>query len=324
MPAFARAAVATPAPAAASTALAVALVAAGPVPLAAQALWRYERPLEARQTGGFANPLLTESSGVAASGRFPGVLWSHNDAGNDPLVFATDTSGADLGAFRVTKAKNVDWEDVALAPCGAASCLYLADTGDNQGDRRSAVIYRVVEPEPGRRGGRSGATAPAQALEFTYPDGPHDVEAMWVDPSGDVHLLTKEQAGQARHYRLPAAGWSSRDPIVADTLGTVPIRADGRDENRVTGAALSPDGMLVAVRTGALIYFFLRTRTGGLEVPGDRVACDVRGLEIQGEGITWLDDQRLVLTSERGFLPRGTASLVRCKLPRVPRAVRAR
>ena len=41
----------------------------------------------------------------------------------------------------------------------------------------------------------------------------------------------------------------------------------------------------------------------------------ILGLESQGEGVAWLDDERVVLTSERGVLGRGTVAVIRCRLP---------
>ena len=62
-----------------------------------------------------------------------------------------------------------DAEDLALGPEGA---LWIADTGDN--DRsRDTVAAIVLE-----RGGD------ARLHRFTYPDGPHDAEALLVDGSG--------------------------------------------------------------------------------------------------------------------------------------------
>ena len=42
-------------------------------------------------------------------------------------------------------------------------------------------------------------------------------------------------------------------------------------------------------------------------------ACDVAGLELQGEGITWLPDDAFLLTSEGGFGVPGTLTVVRCE-----------
>ncbi len=281
----------------------------------AQTPWRLERPLDSRLTGRFADPRVDESSGVAASRRSPGVLWTHNDSGDGPYLYATDTTGAARGTFTVTGTRNVDWEDIALGPCGSGMCVYIADTGDNRERRRSVVLYRVTEPDvSGSQPLRARPTAPAQAVTLRYPDAPHDVEAMWVASSQDVHLVTKGLSGPVRHYRVPAAAWASSGPVTAELLEQLPIRVKSRAD-RVTGAALSPDGRTVALRTYAAVYFFHPASSGRLDLPADPIACDVRHLGVQGEGVSWLDDSRLVLTSERATRPAGPIAVVRCALP---------
>ena len=280
-----------------------------------QTQWRLERPFDSRLTGTFADPRVDESSGVAVSRRSPAVLWTHNDSGDGPYVYATDTTGAPRGTFIVTGARNVDWEDIALGPCGTGTCLYIADSGDNRDRRRSVVVYRVPEPEvPGSQPILERPTARAQAVTLRYPDASHDVEAMWVAQNQDVHLVTKGLSGPVRHYRVPAAAWASSGPVTAELLEQVPIRVKSRLD-RVTGAGLSPDGRTVAVRTYAAVYFFHAATSGRLELPAEPVACDVRHLGVQGEGVSWLDGSRLVLTSERGTRPAGTIAVTRCAFP---------
>src|SRR5438874_9337753 len=56
---------------------------------------------------------VTESSGLVASRRTPGVFWTHNDSGDGPYLYATDRKGRALAKFTVSGATNVDWEDIA-------------------------------------------------------------------------------------------------------------------------------------------------------------------------------------------------------------------
>jgi hypothetical protein len=279
-------------------------------PAAGQGPWQLRPPAEGWRTATFADPRLDESSGVAPSRRYPGILWTHND-GSRPLVFVTNTSGAELGIVRV-RADVEDWEDAALGPCGRGTCLYLADTGDNRERRRFARIHRMPEPDPAAA--RRGTTVPAEALQVRYPDGPHDVEAMWVDPNGDIQLVSKGRRNEIRQFRVPAAAWRT-GRATAQPLAVLPIEAGRRLDRFVTGAAISPDARLVAVRTYEVIYFFERGRNGVLTLPASPVACRLNGIDIQGEGVGWLDDDRLVLTSERAIRPTGTVSVVRCPLP---------
>ena len=69
---------------------------------------------------------------------------------------------------------------------------------------------------------------------------------------------------------------------------------------------------------------FERGERGALRVPADAIACRIAGIDIQGEGVAWLDAERLVLTSERALRPSGTIAIVRCPLPRAGAATAAR
>jgi hypothetical protein len=244
---------------------------------------------------------------VTPSRRFPGVLWTLNDSDNPAEIFATDSLGRDLGVFTVRGAKNDDWEAIAAGRCGDGDCLYIADTGDNEEIRHSARLYRVPEPSVPPRGG-AGFTARAEALEVRYPDGPHDVEAALVAPDGAVLLVTKGRTGGVLAFRIHASAWA-RGSVTATRLGRLPLASGGLGA-MVTDASLSPDGGRVAVRTYLEIFFFRLTPADTFEPLG--IACDVAGLELQGEGIAWVGPDRFVLTSEGAFGAPGTVTTVRC------------
>jgi hypothetical protein len=272
-------------------------------------------PTLVERTGTFQSSQVTESSGVAVSRQHPGVLWTHNDSGDGPMLYATDLAGRDLGRYLVPGARNEDWEDLALAPCPRApgDCLYLADTGDNTERRRSVALYIVREPparpRPAAPEEPARLTPPAQVLHVRYPDRAHDVEAMWVEPDGSVVLVTKGTSGPIIRYRLPAAALALDSAIagIVDTLPIVPQRALGR---LVTGAAIAPDGGEVVIRTYTELYFFRRGEGGKLLPEGP--ACWLGTLEPQGEAVAFLDATTLVLTSEGVLGKAGPIHKVRC------------
>src|SRR5688500_5747548 len=88
---------------------------------------------------------LAEASGIAVSRRVPGRLWALNDSG-DPTIYALDSRGSVTGRLRLTGAAVDDWEAIAVGPCPAGSCLYIADIGDNNTKRTQITVYRVTEP----------------------------------------------------------------------------------------------------------------------------------------------------------------------------------
>jgi len=283
-------------------------------PAAAQSSWVSAPPTSIVQLGSIKDTLLSESSGAAASRRQPGVIWTLNDSGNPPWVHAIDTTGKVLGAFRITGAQNFDWETLTLSPCAAGSCLVIGDTGDNPERRPEAVLYRVPEPEVVRAGSAAlEHTPPAESLQVRYPDHPHDIEAIYADATGAVHLITKGRSGGILHFRVAASAWGGASPAVAERLDSLPILPDWPGAGRVvTDAALSPDGTKVAIRTYGDVYFF-GVGEGGHLSPDQWRACHLgTTLEPQGEGITWLDDHRLLLISESSDTVRGTIFQVEC------------
>src|SRR5205814_507832 len=102
------------------------------------------------RTGRFRSRKVRESSGVAVSRDHPGLLWTHNDSGDGPFIYAINISGDVLGVYRVEGAQAEDWEEIALAPClaGHNTCLYIGDIGDNREKRKSVRLYAVSEPRP--------------------------------------------------------------------------------------------------------------------------------------------------------------------------------
>lgn len=279
-----------------------------PLPLAAQTL--APRPVQATRTGTFQEPDLRESSGVVTSSTMRGVLYTFNDSGNPPDIFATDSSGRAMGRWRVPGLRNRDWEAMARGPCPAGSCLYIGDIGDNGEKEPHVTIYRLREPATFLRfrGAADPAPLDLDSLRYRYPDGPRDAEAMWVDRSGSIFVVTKGRSDSVRLFRIPAAGFTGGTIVTAELVQELPIVPLVRLGRMVTDAALSPNGTRVAIRTYSEIYLFPVLGAGRLGAP---VSCNVAGLERQGEGVTWLDDRRLLLTSE-AVITAGPIHIVTC------------
>lgn len=269
--------------------------------------WLDAEAVGVRQSGSLQDRRLTESSGVAASRSHPGVLWTHNDAGNPALLFATDTAGRALGRWPVEGAGSTDWEDIALGPCPPGTCLTIGDVGDNAERRAHVVLYRIPEPDPS---GADGSVT-AEALVVRYPDRPRDVEALWVDMAGDTWLVSKGRSDGVFLYRVPATAWGA-DSVMAVLAGALPIAADIVAGRAVTGAALAPEGGRVVIRTYRELYLFARALDGSLSPAPGSNRCDITGLGTQGEAVDWVDSGTLVLTSERRGGTGGEVHLLRC------------
>jgi hypothetical protein len=249
-------------------------------------------------SGPSALPEIAESSGLAVGRRTPGVLWSHNDSGNDAVLFALDTGGRLLGRVRVP-VRTRDWEDVSAGPCPAGDCLYVADIGDNRGVRAGIRVFRVAEPAPAD----SVTTAPEE-FDATYADGPHNAEAMFV-ADATAFIVTRDRTGGVYRAEMTSPG----KHLVFRKINELGLAA-------VTDAETSRDGRTVVVRTSHEAVFY---RTGelsrGTVQPYARIRID--GLrEPQGEGVA-LDGDLLYLSSEGRAWNRGGWLIgLRCELSR--------
>lgn len=186
-----------------------------------------------------------ETSGIIASREHAGVFWVHNDSGNPAQIFAIDQSAQVLSTLTLLGADNEDWEDIAIASHEGRDWLYVADVGDNlarvsrgasSGRIAPVRLYRLEEPDPEEGVG----SVAVERLELTYPDGPHDCEAVFVHPhSGDVYLLEKVDAGLAGVYR--ASSLVAPGPNLLERIGTL-------DMALVTAADISEDASRIVVR----------------------------------------------------------------------------
>jgi hypothetical protein len=77
---------------------------------------------------------------------------------------------------------------------------------------------------------------------------------------------------------------------------------------------LHSDGRTLVIRTYVALYFLVLD-DAGIPRPDGRRGCDILGLELQGEGVTWLDEATLALSSEAAYGVPGTISRVRCPRP---------
>lgn len=252
---------------------------------------------------------LHESSGAAQSRRDPGLLWTHVDS-RQAVVYAVDSTGAERMRVTVTGATNVNWEDIALAPCPGGDCLYVGDIGDNQARRPNVVVYRVPEPAAG-----ATATPPAEVFRATYPDGAQDAEAMFVLPDGALYFATKGETGPAGLYRFPQP-LRPGATVVLEKVASISGAALRRQE-RITGGSASRDGRWIALRTLRSVSFY-RTQGGAVRTLANPVVMDLSSLnEAQGEGVGFGENGVVFLTSEGGASKKNHATMARlaCTLP---------
>ena len=225
------------------------------------------------------DPRVLEASGLAASQRHAGVLWTHNDSGDAARLFAIGRDGRVLATLRFAGVQARDWEAMAVGRDDRGEpALFAGDIGDNLGVWPSVTVYRVAEPARLR-----DATARAERYRLRYPDGPRDAEALLVDPRANrLYVASKDEAGGSL-YQAPAELRGDRVNL---------LRRVGRVPASVTDGAYSPDGRLLVLRDYRAAYVYAAS--------GGRLATVPLPLQQQGESIAFSADGGSLLAGSEG------------------------
>ncbi|MCL6671180.1 WD40 repeat domain-containing protein [Streptomyces panaciradicis] len=232
-----------------------------------------------------SDPRITESSGLAASHRHPGVYWTHNDSSDGPYIYAVDSATGRTVA-RVALSGIGSPRDVEAISIGPDDQIYVGDIGDNLGGKWPYVwIYRLPEPKK-----LVDQTVRATQYVVKYTDGARDAESLVVDPkTGRVFIIDKNENG----------GHLFEGPAHLSASGTNYFRPVATVDLWATDAALSPNGEQLAVRGyfGGIYYDWNGgkiKRKGRLDVP----------LQRQGESVSYsADGTRLMYGSEGADSP---------------------
>jgi hypothetical protein len=256
------------------------------------------------------DPRLNESSGLALSLRTPGILWTHNDSGDGPFVFALDEKGSVRGRFTLNGAFNFDWEDMASGMSKAGvPYLYVGDIGDNLSIRGDLQIYRVEEPvvDLTGKGVIEREISAVSIFRASYPDGRHNAESLLCHPkTGQLFIITKTDDGQCGVYAFPLE-LSSQSTMTLVHLGDfrLPLLTkNGKrpiDNCKSTAACFSPEGDRVVVMSYSSLYEWQVKEGQSL---GEALAIKPSRIETplmpQGEAVCYSrDGDHFWCTSER-------------------------
>jgi hypothetical protein len=210
---------------------------------------------------------LNEASGLVASRKSPGVLWTHDDSGDSARLFAMGLHGEHLGIYPVSGASARDWEDIGLARLSdGAWYLVVGDIGDNQRSRANVQVYLV--PEPQVSAGQAPVTQTltgTRRLTLEYPGGQaHNAEGLFIDPEdGALYIVSKSFSGLSQVFHKPAPhldGTTTRMTEVARIDFAASPLIDWNPDGRIaaTGADIAPDGRELIVKTPLATYLWRR------------------------------------------------------------------
>jgi hypothetical protein len=225
---------------------------------------------------------LKEISGlVCSSATDNATYWGEEDSGNKNAIYLLDTSGRNLGAKYLQGILDRDWEDIAAGPGPETGkyYLYMGDIGDNLQIFPYITIYRFMEPAPDPAGWTDSLIHAIDAINLVYPDGPHDAEALMIDPqTRDLYILTKGQQAMLYMAKYPQ---NTHQETRLIKVGVLPI-------STVTAADISPDGYRILIKNYESVFFWKRQE-------GESIAHCLQGTpqklpyhqEPQGESIAW-------------------------------------
>jgi hypothetical protein len=212
-------------------------------------------------SGTLQDKQLNEISGIAASTINDDIFYVHNDSGDTSRFFAISPDGklhstiyykgdptARLGVH--------DVEDIAVGPGPdrKKSYVYLADIGDNAATRPCINIYRLSEQSSWSK--TATASAPTATLHLKYPDGPHDAEAMMIDPVQKLIYIVTKRSDSVSVYTTPLT-FKANDTVVMTYHNKLFFKGF-KPFNWIVAADISKDGRQVLVKSYEKVYYWKR------------------------------------------------------------------
>ncbi|MDI1459359.1 hypothetical protein QEZ54_00105 [Catellatospora sp. KI3] len=256
---------------------------------------------------------LTELSGMVAVGNFYYVMNDGSDIAGRTRIFKLNKQCGIVGSA-INYAGNgaADPEDMALAPDGRT--IWIADTGDNNASykqtRQTVALWKMVNDK---------VTGP---YRLKYPEKKYDAEALLIDKDGNPIIVTKNwdftAAGTTHIFTTAAPLGAVGSTTELKEVGTIKLPVTQTEviggsvaRRMVTGAAASPDGKKVVLRTygDALEFDVANGDIIGALTKGKPRVTSVPDDPRRGEAITYTADGTKFLTvSETDHLKSGDAA----------------
>lgn len=197
------------------------------------------------------NSQIKESSGLACSRRSRSVLWTHNDSGHMPIIYALSDSGEDLGTYFLEGVNSRDWEDMAAFSLNGRPYILVADSGDNFEIFQTYTLSIFKEPDLNRRS--SSALSPQWQVNYRFADyKSYDVEAVAVDVQRHSVLLLSKRTPNALMFEVPLQMAEGEQIVTAEQVGELV------DIIHPTAMDMTADGETLIILTYGYIHFFER------------------------------------------------------------------
>ncbi|XP_033764200.1 uncharacterized protein LOC117345264 [Pecten maximus] len=243
---------------------------------------------------------LDETSGLCASRVNPNILYSHNDKGDGPKVYAISALTGELKTtIHVHGAHNYDWEDIACGPCddNGGHCIYIGDIGDHSGDGAHNIIYKIREPVI--RDSQEITVDVEAKLTFRWNPQQQDCETLMVDPQRNIYVISKVDDGQGQLGVISSSAWNTPTVTVnVSHLVTLPLSTGSNDP---TGGDISPNGQDILIQTHHQVFYW--QKADGLSIRESLLQSPV-GVQFHynkhAEAVAWDADGRGYYTVSEG------------------------
>lgn len=190
-----------------------------------------------------ADSRLNEASGLAASLKHPGVVYTHNDE-KGPIFAINATTCKTVGAFTVNGLRS-DPDPEAITLDHTTGKIWFGDIGNGHPTQPKSMTSKpasikhpgwpariVVFDEPSKLSG----TISGQIVNITFPGGDKNAEALLSNPkTGQGYIITKYASSGV--YKLP-------HPIKSGQATDTGVRIPGW----VTDATFTDDGQKILIR----------------------------------------------------------------------------
>ncbi|MGB5980511.1 MAG: hypothetical protein WBG46_00070 [Nonlabens sp.] len=178
---------------------------------------------------------ISETSGLEY---YDGKLITHNDSGDEARIYFLNENGELESENEFEKIVAIDWEDISRDE----KYLYIADTGNNRGDRKDLRIYKIDLSEINKKNASFktlGISYPDQTIfDMKKKDNSFDAEAL-IAIDENLFVFTKDRKNlKTAVYKFDKQGKNQKAKTVAihDVKGLVTgATYDGKNQIMICG-----------------------------------------------------------------------------------------
>lgn len=239
---------------------------------------------------------IKESSAVEVTEKSD-LIWTVEDSGNAPQLFALDIKGELVHTVTITDAQNNDWEDLTSDKQGN---LYIGDFGNNKNERKDLSIYKISASDLNKK-----ETSVAEKISFFFPEQTlfppkkserfYDVESFFLFKD-HFYLFTKNRSskfdGTTLLYQVPNESGNHPAKLISSFK-----TCDNFNHCAVTSADISPDGKKVALLSSDKVWIFTDFNSNNF-LSGKVKQIDLKSFT-QKEGICFVGNEKLYITDEK-------------------------